>query len=112
MKLPNGGQAFIDVAKLRDYSLSSTHPEGKHKARVFAAALGIGAPETEWLLGQLRQAAIKFDCVMGSRDEFGQRYIMDFTADVGGKTARLRAVWNLRPAENFPRLVTCYELAK
>jgi hypothetical protein len=37
MKLPNGEAAFIDLAKLRDYSLSAMHPEGKHKARVFFA---------------------------------------------------------------------------
>ena len=49
---------------------------------------------------------------MGSRDEFGQRYIMDFSAEAGGKKAQLRAVWNLRPTENFPRLVSCYVLAK
>jgi hypothetical protein len=42
MKLPNAGQAIVDIAKLRDYSLSPTHEEGKHKARVFAAALGDG----------------------------------------------------------------------
>jgi hypothetical protein len=41
MKLPNAERAFIDMAKLRDYSLSATHPEGK--ARVFAAALGLDA---------------------------------------------------------------------
>ena len=41
MKLPNSGQATVDIAKLRHYSLDATHEEGKHKARVFAAALGI-----------------------------------------------------------------------
>ena len=49
MKLPNASAAFIDLRKLRDYSLSGTHPEGKHKARVFFAALGIGAEDAEWL---------------------------------------------------------------
>jgi hypothetical protein len=48
MKLPNAERAFIDLAKLRDYSLCATHPEGKHKARVFAAALGIAATDAEW----------------------------------------------------------------
>ena len=39
MKLPNAANAFVDLAKLRDYSLSRTHEEGQHKARVFFAAL-------------------------------------------------------------------------
>ena len=61
MKLPHAGQAFIDLAKLRDYSLSPTHPEGKHKARVFSAALGLEAGDAEWLRGQLLRAVLRED---------------------------------------------------
>ena len=43
MKLPHNERTYVNIVKLRDYSLSPTHEEGKHKARVFAAALGIGA---------------------------------------------------------------------
>jgi hypothetical protein len=110
MKLPNGKQAFIDVTKVRDYALNPTHPEGKHKARVFAAALGIGASHTEWLIGELRKAALDTDCIGGRQDEHGQRYIVEFAATRHGKTARLRSVWILRPTENSPRLVSCYVL--
>jgi hypothetical protein len=42
MKLPNAERAFVDIAKLRDYSLNAEHKEGKHKALVFPAALGLG----------------------------------------------------------------------
>lgn len=31
---------MVDIAKLRDYCLNPLHDEGKHKARVFASALG------------------------------------------------------------------------
>jgi hypothetical protein len=47
MKLPNAERAFVDVAKLRDYSLNAEHKEGKHKARVFAAALGLRSGDVE-----------------------------------------------------------------
>ncbi len=47
MKLPNAEQAIAEIAKLRNYSLDATHEEGQHKARVFAAALGIGADDAE-----------------------------------------------------------------
>jgi hypothetical protein len=40
MNLPGGGDAIVDIAKLRDYCLDSRHPRGRHKARVFAATLG------------------------------------------------------------------------
>jgi hypothetical protein len=41
MRLPNGDQAIVEIVKLRDYCLSPTHPRGRHKARVFAAVLGL-----------------------------------------------------------------------
>ena len=39
--LPNPDRAVVDLAKLRDYCLNPQHEEGKHKARVFASALGL-----------------------------------------------------------------------
>ena len=41
MLIPNAERAIVDIRKLRDYCLDPTHDEGKHKARLFAAALGM-----------------------------------------------------------------------
>jgi hypothetical protein len=41
LKLPNAENAVVDIAKIRDYCLNPDHPEGKHKARIFLAKLGI-----------------------------------------------------------------------
>jgi len=49
MKLPNADRAVVDLAKLRDYCLSPDHPRGRHKARVFATALGLTADHAEEL---------------------------------------------------------------
>ena len=49
MKLPHAERASVDIAKLRDYSLDVVHKEGKHKARVFAAALGLARNDADWL---------------------------------------------------------------
>ena len=108
MKLPNGELGVVELAKLRVYSLSPVHPEGKHKARVFAAALGLTQADAERLREQLLAASKEQDCVSGLMDEHGQRYIVDFTATFRGKSAHLRSAWNVRPEENFPRLVSCY----
>ncbi len=110
MKLPNYERAHINIVKLRGYSLSTTHPEGKHKARVFAAVLGIGPEQAEWLRDQLFRAAGQLDCETGKHDEHGQRYVVDFTATFGEKSARVRSAWNIRPNEDFPRLISCYVL--
>jgi hypothetical protein len=49
VKLPNGINAVVDVMKLRDYCLSPGHPEGRHKARVFRATLGMEQEDVEEL---------------------------------------------------------------
>ena len=49
MRLPNAARAAIDIEKLRDYALNPEHPRGRHKARVFAAALGLTAVDSEEL---------------------------------------------------------------
>jgi hypothetical protein len=41
MKLPNADRAIIDLRKLRDYCLSPAHRYGRHKAKLFANAVGI-----------------------------------------------------------------------
>src|SRR5256885_1687310 len=101
MKLPNPERAFVDIAKLRDYSLSLSHKEGRHKARVFASALGLGPADADWLREQLARAAREHDCAVGKKTEHGQRYLIDFNVTRQGRTARLRSVWNVRPVEDF-----------
>lgn len=110
MKLPNAERAFVDIAKLRDYSLDPVHPEGKHKARVFAAALGLTRNDAPWLCEQLLSVARTVECSPGRKTIHGQRYVLDFTLARGDKSARVRSAWNVRPDEDFPRLITCYVL--
>lgn len=110
MKLPNAGRAFVNIAKLRDYSLDVAHEEGKHKARVFAAALDLTRNDANWLRDELLAVARTQDCQPGRKTDHGQRYILDFTLACRGKSAQVRSVWNVRPAEDFPRLITCYVL--
>jgi Domain of unknown function (DUF6883) len=98
------------MAKLRDYSLSPQHKEGRHKARVFASALGLEAWDAAWLGERLSEAAREQECQIGKKTAYGQRYVLDFGLRHGEKAARLRSVWNVRPGEDFPRLVTCYVL--
>ena len=108
--MPNAERAFVNIAKLRDYSLDAAHEEGKHKARVFAAALGIAEEDADWLRSVLLEAVRRHDCVFGRKTSFGQRYLVDFPVTRADKRAPVRSVWNVRPGENAPRLVTCYVL--
>jgi len=77
MGLLNSEKAFVDVAKLRDYSLSLKHESGAHKARVFRAALGVTLPDAEWLRAQLLRIAREGDATIGERSLFGQKFVIE-----------------------------------
>jgi hypothetical protein len=51
------GGIVVDLAKVRDYCLSESHPCGRHKARVFRSRLGLTAGNAEWLRQALLNAA-------------------------------------------------------
>ena len=110
MLLPNGENAIVDISKLRDYCLNSDSPRGSHKARVFAAALGITADDAESLRATLLDAACTNEVTVSELDLHGQRYTMDVevTTEVG--TASVRSGWILLHCEAAPRLTTCYVL--
>jgi hypothetical protein len=110
MKLPGHERPIVDVTKLRGYSLSAAHPDGKHKARVFASVLGLAETDAEWLRERLLEAARQLECQLGRRTAHGQRYLIDFVLVRSSRSAKLRSVWIVRLGEDFPRLVTCYVL--
>ena len=110
MKLPNGGRAVVDVAKLRDYCLNRLHPRGRHKARVFQAALGLTHADAEILREALLAAAHGTDVEPAQRDEHGQRFILDFVMTARVREATVRSCWIVRAGEDFPRLTSCWVL--
>ena len=110
MKLPNAAQALVDLAKLRDYCLNPAHPRGRHKARVFATALGIRREQVELLREALLRAAASNEATLGDRDAYGQRHVLDFPMNGPGGRAMVRSMWIVLSHENFARLTSCYVL--
>jgi hypothetical protein len=110
MKLPNADRAVVEIEKLRDYCLSSSHPRGRHKARVFVIALGITADNAEELKRAILSAITTEEARPTERDEYGQRFIVDFSMRRQGKEAVVRSSWIVRSGENYPRLTSCYVL--
>jgi hypothetical protein len=84
MLIPNAEDAIVDIRKLRDYCLNPEHKDGKHKARLFSAILGMTA--------------------------FGQRYTLDFEISWQNREATLRSGWIVEPDSEIPKLTTCYPL--
>jgi hypothetical protein len=110
MIIPNPQNAIVDIRKLRNYSLDSTHRVGSHKARLFATILGMSRDDAEELRTILLQVVMTHDAEIGEMDEHGQRYRIDFMLTWQGKQAMIRTVWIIRTDEDFPRLVTCYPI--
>ena len=111
MKIPNAELAIVDIRKLRDYCLDPTHDESKHKARLFKMALGMTAIDAEDLRDILLQAVKTHDVArLGRRDDFGQRYVLDFMIEWHGKRALVRSGWIIEHDRDIPRLSTCYPM--
>ena len=108
MKLPNAETAFIDIHKLRHYSLNIQHHQKKHKARLFLAILGLSVENAEERELILLEAIQIYDAISSSQDEYGQRYLVDFPLTRNGNTATIRSTWIVRSTETFPRLTSCY----
>jgi len=106
------GSVVVDIAKLRDYCLSDTHPRGRHKARVFRAHLGLTARDAASLRRVLLDAARDplADLRPAGTDRYGQRYALDVSATGPGGTATVRSAWIVRTGQDVLRFVSCYVL--
>ena len=110
MKLPNPEHAVVDIDKLRNYCLSPEHRRGCHKARVFAAALGLTFDDARYLREALLAAVRDNDAVPAEHDEYGMRYVVDFMVNGPAGQAAVRSSWIIRRGEDFARLTSCFVL--
>jgi len=108
MKLSEAGPLNVDIRKLEDYCLSPSHPRGRHKARVFARALGIVQRDAAWLRDQLLQDGPAAEVIDHETDQFGERLTADVAISRQGRTAVIRSVWMVR--NTSVNLVTCWVL--
>ena len=108
MKLPNGDQAYISPAKLKDYLLSETHPIGRSKARFLR---GVGFDETNVDLLEQRLLAIAANAEITEvvTTAYGKKYVVDgpLETPMSGQVA-MRTVWIVEADEENPRFVTAY----
>ena len=110
MLLPNIEKTTINLKKLADYALNSSHPEGRHKARVFLAALGITPADAEWLANAILRGLRKSDAVLQSNTKWGSIYRVDMEVTRGQRCAKVRTVWLCTPEE--VRLITCFAIGE
>jgi len=107
MKLPNGDRAIIPIEKLTDYCLNPEHPDGKHKARVFASAMGITRQNAEELRDLVSRAAIHGEVAQQAITPFGQQFKVDWAVP-GYDDIILRTIWLVPSNQPHPRLVSAF----
>lgn len=110
MKLPNRENAYVPLAKIKDYLLSETHSVGRSKAKFFRLA-GFKEDNLKLLERGLIAIAYSEEVKEVSSSRHGARYVLDGplrTPD--GRTVQIRTVWAIDEDGNRPRFVTAYPL--
>jgi hypothetical protein len=93
---------------VREYLLSLDHPEGRSKARAFAA---VGYSPNDWRLFAMQLGLLARDGIALSRgmNRFGRKYKVDgILRSPAGEGFGIRTIWIVHFGEDFPRLVTAY----
>jgi hypothetical protein len=108
MRLPRSNQASIPTDKLVRYVLDTTHERGRHKARVFASALGIASGDWRYLHDQILEALPNAP-VRGTRiTPFGVAYEVVVTIDgLNGASAPVVTTWIVQ-GDKPPRLTSAW----
>lgn len=109
MRIRDGDNAALDIARLRLYCLDPRHPRGVCKAMEFQMRLGLSASDAETLRDRLLAAIRDTDtAVPGVRDDYAQRYHIDVEMSGPRGTATVRSHWMTRSGDRGPRFLTCH----
>jgi len=111
VKLPNRSRAQVEVPKLRDYLLSTSHPIGRMKATFFST-LGFSQNEPALLAEALETLAVEADVVDQVSTGYGTKYVLEGALRGPLAAARVRTVWIVEVEGDRPRLVTGYPAPK
>lgn len=112
MKLPRGDRLKIEQIeeKLIRYALNSEHSDGKHKARLFNARLGIDLNNRKILIEALVDVAQNHDSFSEKDSPYGKKYVADFELKTQQGSSQVRSAWIIRLGASYPSLTTVYPL--
>ena len=112
LKLPNAHQARIDRAKVINYLLSTSHPDGQSKAAFFSR-FGFEAEQWQRFAAALRDHGARNEIAEMTVSDYGTRYSVNGIIETpDGRNPYVRTVWIIDKANNEPRLITAYPLRR
>jgi hypothetical protein len=107
--LPDADRAVVPREKLEGYLLNLGHEVGRHKARVFGAALGIHRGDWEYLRDRIVEGVVAAPVGAVNETLWGRLYeIVVSIEGLNGQTRRVMTVWLIASAGEPPRFVTGY----
>jgi hypothetical protein len=107
--LPRAHEALVERRKLVDYVLCPTHNDGRHKARVFRALLGIEQQHWEYLREQLLDGLLEATQANIKTTPHGVlgEVLMPIEG-LNGSRQIVTTVWEMHDESPRPRLVSAY----
>ena len=109
--LPNAGRAVVPREKLEGYLLNRGHEVGRHKARVFGAALGIHRSDWRYLRDRISEGIVAAPVSAVRDTSWGRLYEVVVPIEgLNGRTRHVVTVWLVPSAGEPPRFVTGYVL--
>jgi hypothetical protein len=108
VRLPRAREATIPTAKLVSYALDPSHERGRHKAWVFASALGIATSDWRYLHDQILTKLPEGEVRSTHITPFGIAYEVILMIDgLNGRTAPLVTTWMVA-TNAVPRLTSTW----
>jgi hypothetical protein len=107
--VPQADRAVVPREKLEGYLLNLGHEVGRHKARVFGAALGIHQGDWQHLRDQIIDGILDASVSAVRETPWGRLYEAVIPVEgLNGQTRRVMTVWLLASPDERPRFVTGY----
>lgn len=112
MKLPSPERVRVPRAKIVDYLLSLSHPDGAGKARFFQR-FGFSTGRWRILAAALRYHAGEHEIERMDDSPFGVRYtVVGPLRTPDGRNPVVRSVWFKARGGEVPRFVTAYPVRR
>ncbi len=109
-KIPGIENAHVEMSKISDYLLATTHPDGRSKAEFFMR-FGFTSKNKDALIGALLGIARDNEVAEVVESAFGTRYVIDGPLQSpDGRAPAVRTIWIIENERPAPRLVTAYPM--
>ena len=112
MRLPNSENAWVQVAKARDYLLVLEHPEGGGKAGFFVR---FNFYRERWyiLADALRAHGSSNEVTNVIETSYGTKFVVEGNLETpDGRNPHTRSIWLIDNGSDIPRLITAYPLER